>query len=176
MLVRLRALLDQQSMFCFGVRGHSWVCQGDLIAAADAGAQSLDNLSCSSHSDGQIHLVSHMQCDTGVVPSPSFHLCSLKPCSHSGSEPHVLFLLHSYRLCVPCSVQHLNRAGKLEYSVRALMRLICFQPQGVRDVKFNHDGTRFLSTGYDKNVRLWDTETGQVLRTFNTGAGPSLFP
>lgn len=41
--------------------------------------------------------------------------------------------------------------------------------QGVRDVKFNHDGTQFMSTGYDKNVRLWDTETGQVLRTFNTG-------
>lgn len=32
---------------------------------------------------------------------------------------------------------------------------------------FSNDGTRFLSTGYDCNIRLWDTETGAVLRTIN---------
>jgi hypothetical protein len=39
----------------------------------------------------------------------------------------------------------------------------------VRDVCFNNDGTRFLSTGYDKNIRLWDTETGTCLKSFSTG-------
>lgn len=36
-------------------------------------------------------------------------------------------------------------------------------PQGVRDVWFSNDGRRFVSTGYDKVIRCWDTETGAVL-------------
>ncbi len=39
----------------------------------------------------------------------------------------------------------------------------------MRDICFSNDGRQFLSTGYDKNIRLWDTETGQVVQTFNTG-------
>ena len=39
----------------------------------------------------------------------------------------------------------------------------------MRDVNFVADGSRFVSVGYDKIVRLWDTETGQVLRTLDNG-------
>lgn len=41
--------------------------------------------------------------------------------------------------------------------------------QGIRDVQFSNDGHKFLSTGYDKVIKLWDTETGQVIRTFGEG-------
>ena len=41
--------------------------------------------------------------------------------------------------------------------------------QGVKDISFSNDGRTFLSSSYDKVVKLWDTETGKVLRSFGEG-------
>ena len=38
--------------------------------------------------------------------------------------------------------------------------------EGIRDLCVNNDGTKFLSSSYDKNVLLWDTEYGKVIRGF----------
>lgn len=32
--------------------------------------------------------------------------------------------------------------------------------QAVKDVSFSNDGRKFLSCGYDRQMKLWDTETG----------------
>ncbi|CAD6581516.1 MAG: hypothetical protein CYPHOPRED_001598 [Cyphobasidiales sp. Tagirdzhanova-0007] len=44
--------------------------------------------------------------------------------------------------------------------------------QSVRDVNFNNDGSQFLSAGYDRNMKLWDTETGACIQAFSNGKIP----
>lgn len=43
---------------------------------------------------------------------------------------------------------------------RKNLRTYLGHTKGVRDVCFSNDGRKFVSTGYDRNVRYWDTETG----------------
>ena len=42
----------------------------------------------------------------------------------------------------------------------------------VRDVQFNHDGSKFLSASFDRYLRLWDVESGRVLNTFTNRRVP----
>lgn len=35
-------------------------------------------------------------------------------------------------------------------------------------MNFNNAGHKFLSAGYDRYIKLWDTETGQVVARFNS--------
>lgn len=42
----------------------------------------------------------------------------------------------------------------------------------VRDVQFSNDGKQFLSAGYDRFIRQWDTETGQCVATFTNRKMP----
>ncbi|KAF8343081.1 pre-mRNA splicing factor [Cantharellus anzutake] len=42
----------------------------------------------------------------------------------------------------------------------------------VKDLTFSNDGRKFLSCGYDRQMKLWDTETGQCLKAFSNGKIP----
>jgi len=44
--------------------------------------------------------------------------------------------------------------------------------KAVKDVCFSNDGRKFLSCGYDRQMKLWDTETGQCLKRFSNGKIP----
>ena len=44
--------------------------------------------------------------------------------------------------------------------------------KAVKDVSFSNDGRRFLSCGYDRQMKLWDTETGQCIQRFSNGKIP----
>ncbi|GAV55102.1 hypothetical protein ZYGR_0AS04250 [Zygosaccharomyces rouxii] len=43
----------------------------------------------------------------------------------------------------------------------------------IKTVNFNEDGTTFLSASFDQNVKLWDTETGQVKSRYKFNATPN---
>ncbi|KAG0746126.1 hypothetical protein G6F57_000965 [Rhizopus arrhizus] len=58
------------------------------------------------------------------------------------------------------------------YHDRSLLRSYHGHTKAVRDIAFNNDGTKFLSASYDRNVKLWDTETGKCIRNFSTGRLP----
>ncbi|KAF5746610.1 pre-mRNA-processing factor 17-like isoform X1 [Tripterygium wilfordii] len=58
------------------------------------------------------------------------------------------------------------------YNSGKCMRTYMGHSKGVRDISFCNDGTKFLTAGYDKNIKYWDTETGQVISTFSTGKIP----
>ena len=55
------------------------------------------------------------------------------------------------------------------YHDREQLRIISGHDKSVKDIDFNPTGTKFLSTSYDKMIKLWDTETGKCISRFTTG-------
>ncbi|KAG5679182.1 hypothetical protein PVAND_008771 [Polypedilum vanderplanki] len=54
------------------------------------------------------------------------------------------------------------------YNERRCVRTYTGHRQAVRDVDFNARGTQFVSAGYDRYLKLWDTETGSVVSRFTS--------
>ncbi|XP_067674770.1 pre-mRNA-processing factor 17-like [Haliotis asinina] len=58
------------------------------------------------------------------------------------------------------------------YNERRCVRTYSGHKQAVRDITFNNDGKEFLSCGYDRYCKLWDTETGQCKSHFTSRKVP----
>lgn len=81
-------------------------------------------------------------------------------------------------MCVPAGLD-----GKVKiwdvFGSKKCMRTYLGHSKGVKDINFTNDGSKFVSVGYDKNIRLWDTETGQVSAAAHAAGVPvflCLFP
>ncbi|KAI9327000.1 WD40-repeat-containing domain protein [Obelidium mucronatum] len=59
------------------------------------------------------------------------------------------------------------------YNERKCLRTFMGHSKGVKAIDFSNDGKRFLSCSYDKWIKLWDTETGQCIRSFSTRRVPN---
>ncbi|KAK3689458.1 WD40-repeat-containing domain protein [Podospora appendiculata] len=58
------------------------------------------------------------------------------------------------------------------YRSKELLRTYSGHSKAITDLSFNRDGTKFLSGGFDRWIKLWDTETGQSINRFNSGKTP----
>ncbi|RDA87091.1 hypothetical protein CP532_0169 [Ophiocordyceps camponoti-leonardi (nom. inval.)] len=58
------------------------------------------------------------------------------------------------------------------YHDRELLRTYDGHSKAISDICFNSTGTQFLSSSYDRMIKLWDTETGTCITKFTTGKTP----
>jgi pre-mRNA-processing factor 17 len=58
------------------------------------------------------------------------------------------------------------------YHSRELLRSFSGHTKSITDVQFTPSGTNFLSASYDRQIKLWDTETGIVSYRVSTGKIP----
>ncbi|KDO25516.1 hypothetical protein SPRG_08731 [Saprolegnia parasitica CBS 223.65] len=75
---------------------------------------------------------------------------------------------------------HLLLSGSLDstvriwdvYNERKCKRIYQGHTNAVRGINFAPDGKTFLTCSFDRFIRLWDTETGQVLQTYTNRRVP----
>lgn len=100
--------------------------------------------------------------DTKIKVSPASSLCARASRIYTRlPDPDHLLALHSL-LCQLWDVYHEGQC----------LRTFQGHSKAVRDVTFSNDGRRFLSAGYDRQMKLWDTETGQCIKAFSNGKVP----
>jgi pre-mRNA-processing factor 17 len=73
----------------------------------------------------------------------------------------------SSHLLLSCSMDTKIKIWEV-YNERRCVRTYSGHRQAVRDIDFNARGTQFVSAGYDRYLKLWDTETGSVVSRFTS--------
>lgn len=58
------------------------------------------------------------------------------------------------------------------YHDRELLRTYSGHSKAISDLCFNNSGTQFLSSSYDRMIKLWDAEKGVCISKFTTGKTP----
>ncbi|AAS52936.1 AER255Cp [Eremothecium gossypii ATCC 10895] len=59
------------------------------------------------------------------------------------------------------------------YHERLLLRDYCGHRKAISATSFSHDNVQFASSSYDKTVKIWDTETGDIINRLSFKATPN---
>lgn len=86
---------------------------------------------------------------------------------HTKAVTKINWLPRSAHLFLSASMDGKVKLWEVYKQRRCIMTFMGHR-SAVRDICFNKSGDRFISAGYDKTIKLWDTETGQCIKKFNT--------
>lgn len=139
-------------------------CRGDIAVNAKStfhGNEEKDYLGRSWNSVPSELKHASEQSHESFIPSK----CTHKFVGHSkGVQVIELFPKFGHLLLSGCL------DGKLKIwdvvNTKKVLRTYEGHTEGVRSVHMSNDGSQFLSSGFDRYVRLWDLETGQAVSTF----------
>lgn len=90
---------------------------------------------------------------------------------HSKGVSAIRLFPRSAHLLLSCSMDTKIKLWEV-YNERRCVRTYIGHGASIRDICFSYDGTKFLSASYDKTIKLWDTEHGKLLHTFNNRKMP----
>ena len=104
---------------------------------------------------------------TNYIPKKQIHAWK----DHSKAVTALRFFPSSGHLLLSASADTTIKIRDV-YHDRELLRTYAGHSKAVSDICFNSAGTQFLSSSYDRMMKLWDTETGACISKFTTGKTP----
>lgn len=113
--------------------------------------------------DVGVNLRSHAHPDKCFLPKSHIHTWT----GHTKGIAAIRLLPKTAHLLLSGSMDCRVKLWEV-YKERRCIRTYFGHRQAVKDVGFNNDGTQFLSAAYDRYIKLWDTETGDVVQRFTS--------
>ncbi|XP_044715442.1 WD domain, g-beta repeat domain-containing protein [Hirsutella rhossiliensis] len=104
---------------------------------------------------------------TNYIPKKQIHAWK----DHSMAVTALRFFPSSGHLLLSSSADSTVKIRDV-YHERQLLRTYSGHSKAISDICFNFSGTQFLSSSYDRMIKLWDTETGTCISKFTTGKTP----